>query len=232
LNHLNFELLDIDGALGDSAEEVGLDRGAFLKKGAIAGGGLVAGGAFFGQYLDDAEAAISRRKSKRNDIKILNFAYTLELLEAEFYDQAFKNRIFGADPQLARYTEWVRGHEAQHVLALRGAIRDQGGRAVRKPDFQFGDTVTDVAKYRQTAQQIEDIGVRAYLGQASRILQGPILTVAGTILAVEARHASWIRFLNAPAVPGTPTTALPAPQTFDNPTSEAATLRAAGRFIR
>lgn len=232
MNHLNFELLDIDGAVREAGEAAGFDRSDFLKKGAIAGGGLIAAGAMFGPYLDTAEAAISRRKSKRNDIKILNFALTLEELEADFYRTANSNRVYGTDTQLQRYTEFVAGHEAQHVLFLRGAIRDQGGKAVKKPHFEFGDTVTDVARYRGTAQVLEDIGVRAYLGQASRILQPKLVTAAGTILAIESRHSSWIRFLNAPAVADTPTNALPAPTTFDKPATERVTLSKAGGFIK
>ena len=232
MNHLNLELLDIDGAVRESGEAAGLDRSSFLKKSALAGGGVIAGGAMFTQYLDTAEAAISRRKSKRNDIKILNFALTLEFLEAEFYRLANSNKAYGTNAQLQRYTEWVAGHEAQHVQFLKGAIRAQGGRAVRKPDFQFGDAVTDETKYRATAQALEDVGVRAYLGQAARISQRKLVTAAGTILATEARHASWIRYLNTTPVAGTPEGALPAPRTFDKPASERATLSKAGPFIK
>ena len=231
MNNLNFELLDIDGAVRETAEAAGFDRSDFLKKGAIAGGGLIAGGALFGPYLDTAEAAISRRKSKKNDIRILNFALTLEFLEADFYRMAKSNSVSGTDPQLQRYTEWVAGHEAQHVRFLQGAIRAQGGRPGKKPNFEFGDRVTDVAKYRGTAQVLEDIGVRAYLGQASRILQPKLLTAAGSILAIEARHSSWIRFINAPSVADTPTNVLPAPTTFDKPATEGATLSKARAFI-
>lgn len=231
MNDLNLELLDADGALRESAEAAGLDRGDFLKKSALAGGGLIAGGAIFTQYLDPAEAAISRRKSKRNDIKILNYALTLEMLEEDFYRRAVVNKVFGTNAQLERYTEFVGGHEAQHVLALKGAIRSQGGKPVKMPKFEFADAVTDEAKYRATAQAIEDIGVRAYLGQANRISQSKLLTVAATILAIEARHSSWIRFLNTPAVADTPDNDLPAPRTFDRPASERTTLRKAGAFI-
>ena len=50
----------------------------------LAGGGLLAGGALFNSYLSDAEAAISKRRPKSNDVKILNYALTLEYLQAAF----------------------------------------------------------------------------------------------------------------------------------------------------
>ncbi len=228
MNHLNLESIDSDGAVRDAAETVGLDRSDFLKKGALAGGGLVAGGAFF-SLLGPAEAAISRRKSKRNDVKILNFALTLEFLEAEFYRLAVANKAFGTNAQLQRFAEVVAVHEAKHVTFLKGVLKRS---AIRKPTFDFGDAVTDPAKFAATAKVLEDTGVRAYLGQAANIFQRPILTAAGTILTVEARHAAWIRFIIAPADPTTPVADLPAPRTFDVPASEQATLRKAGPFIK
>jgi len=228
LNQLNLESIDTDGALRDTAEATGLDRGAFLKKSALAGGGLVAGGAFF-SHLGPAEAAISRRKSRTNDKRILNFALTLEFLEAEFYRLALANRAFGANPQLQRFTEVVAAHEAQHVKFLKKAL---GRSAISKPRFDFGAAVTDPAMFARTSQVLEDTGVSAYLGQAANIFQGPILTAAGTILTVEARHAAWIRFILEPADPTTPVPALPSPRTFDRPASERATLRKAAPFIK
>jgi len=228
LNHLNLESMDTDGAIRDAAEAVGIDRSDFLKKGALAGGGLVAGGAFF-SILGPAEAAISSRKSKRNDVKILNFALTLEFLEAEFYRLAVENKAFGSNAQLQKFAEVVASHEAKHVSFLRGALKSS---AVRKPKFDFGAAVTDPAMFAATAQVLEDTGVSAYLGQAAHILQGPILTAAGTILTVEARHAAWIRFINTPADLTTPVEDLPSPRTFDLPATERATLRKAGGFIK
>ena len=228
MNHLNLESIDSDGAVRDAAEAVGLDRSDFLKKGALAGGGLVAGGAFF-SLLGPAEAAISRRKSKRNDVKILNFALTLEFLEAEFYRLALANNASGANARLQKFTEIVADHEAKHVKFLRGALKSK---AVKKPSFDFGAAVTDPAMYAATAQVLEDTGVSAYLGQAANILQGPILTAAGTILTVEARHAAWIRNINVPADLTTDTSDLPSPRTFELPASERTVLRKARPFIK
>ena len=222
----NLDVLDTDGSIRDAAEGAGLDRSAFLKKGALAGGGLLAGGALFGPILSSAEARISTRNlSPRNDIKILNFALTLEFLEAEFYKQAEANKAYGANAQLKRFAEVVADHEARHVSFLRGAL---GSKAIKKPKFDFEDTVTNPAKFAATAQVLEDTGVRAYLGQVANIRQRAVLKAAGTIATVEARHAAWIRFINNPAGAMTATENLPAPRTFDRRRSEKAILKNVG----
>jgi hypothetical protein len=66
---------------------------------------------------------------------------------------------------------------------------------------------------------LEDTGVSAYLGQVKHISQAAVLSAAGTIATVEARHASWIRFING---------VTPAPSDFDKPKSEKAILKAVG----
>ncbi len=218
----DLDVLDADGAIRECAEAAGLDRGDFLKKGVLAGGGLLAGSALFGAYLSPAEAAISRTRSKRNDTRILNYALTLEFLEATFYRQAVANRAAGNNAALARFAEVVAEHEATHVTFLRRAL---GAAAIKRPTFDFGNAVTDQATFAQTAQVLEDTGVSAYLGQVGNIFQRGVLSAAGTIATVEARHAAWIRFING---------ATPAPADFDRPKSERAILRAVGNtgFIK
>ena len=214
---LNLHVVDADGALRETAEAAGLDRSDFLKKGALAGGGLIAGSAAFGTFLSTAEAAISTtRRSKANDVKILNFALTLEFLEAEFYKQAVANQAYGNSADLKRFAEVVADHEADHVKFLRGAL---GSKAIKKPTFDFGDTVTNQAKFAATSQVLEDTGVSAYLGQVKNLFQASVLSAAATITTVEARHASWIRFING---------VTPAPADFDKPKSEKAILKAVG----
>jgi rubrerythrin len=227
MSHLpNLDVLDADGAIRDSAEAAGLDRSDFIKKGVLAGGGLIAGSAMFGPLLSAAEAKISSKKSVKNDIKILNFALTLEYLEAAFYKQAVANAAYGpANPALKRFAEVVAEHEAKHVAFLRGVL---GSKKVKSPKFDFKDTVTDPAKFAATAQVLEDTGVTAYLGQVANIKQGGVLKAAGTIATVEARHAAWIRFINNPALAATPTSKLPAPNDFDKRKSEKAILKAVG----
>lgn len=212
--NLNLESVDADGAIRDAAEAAGLDRSDFLKKSALAGGGLFVGSAMFAQVLSPAEAAISKNKrSKGNDVKILNYALTLEYLEAAFYKKAVANKVYGEDAPLKLFAETVARHEASHVVFLKKALKSE---AIRSPKFNFGDTVTDPKKFAMTAQLLEDTGVSAYLGQIANIFQHGVARSAGKIATVEARHAAWIRFINGN---------IPAPSTFDKARSEDTTLR-------
>jgi hypothetical protein len=213
----NLETVDVDGAVREMAAEAGIDRAGFIKKGAIAGGGILVGSAIFDRYLDPAQAAISKKHSASNDVKILNYALTLEYLEAAFYAQAVANNAFSSD-QFRLFGTTVAGHEAKHVEFLRGVI--PSSKRVKKPAFDFGDAVKNPQTFAATAQVLEDTGVSAYLGQVGNIKQAVVLKAAASVVTVEARHAAWIRTLNADPAN------LPAPASFDTAKSEAAVLKA------
>ena len=217
MSDLNLATIDADGAVREAAEAAGLDRSDFFKKSALAGGGLLVGSAMFSGILGSAEAAISTtKKSAKNDVAILNYALTLEFLEAAFYEQAIANRAYGTSAALKQFAEVVADHERKHVNFLKGALKSA---AVKSPTFDFGDTVTDPAKFAATAQVLEDTGVSAYLGQVGNIRAKGTLAAAATITTVEARHAGWIRNING---------VVGAPNSFDKRKSEASILKAVG----
>jgi hypothetical protein len=221
MDHLKLENLDASGAIRETAEAAGANRAEFLRKGALGGAGLVAGGTLFTSLLAPAEAAISTtRKSLANDIKIGNYALTLEYLEAEFYKQALANKAFPTDAYRV-FAEITGDHEAAHVSALKKIL---GSKAVKKPTFDFGAAVTDPATFAATAQILEDTGVAAYAGQGPNLKTRSIVKAALSIHSVEARHAAWIRFLNTNGTgdPGK----LPAPRAFDPASGEKSVLAA------
>ncbi len=181
------EQFDSDGALQEALENVGPGtRASFLKKVGIGAGTVALGGAFAGAMPQLAGAATAK-----SDVAILNFALTLEYLEAAFYREAVKSGKFTG--KLGRFASIVSAHENAHVAFLKKAL---GAAAVKSPRFDFKGTSTDQAKFKATAQVLEDTGVAAYLGQAGNIKSKAILGAAASVLAVEARHAGWIRDIN------------------------------------
>ncbi len=173
--------LDVDGAIQETGAAVDGDtRAAFLRKAGVTGGALLAGGAFMGAAPKLALGATL----PKGDIAILNFALTLEYLEAAFYTEAVKNDLGGVTQSLA---ELLSSHENTHVTTLKKVL---GSKAVKKPKFDFRDTTSDQKKFLQTSFDLENTGVHAYLGQAGKIQTPAILATAATIVTVEARHAA------------------------------------------
>jgi hypothetical protein len=180
-------VLDVDGAIQETAEKVdGATRASFLRKAGVGAGAVLGGGALMGLLPSVASAGVPK-----SDVAILNYALTLEYLEAAFYTEAVaKGRFSG---KVGSFAKVVKAHEVAHVAALKGAL---GSAAVKKPKFDFQGTTTNMAKFKATAQVLEDTGVAAYLGQVGNIKSKAILLAAGSILPVEARHAGWIRDIN------------------------------------
>lgn len=134
-------------------------------------------------------------------IDVLNFALTLEYLEAEFYTMGLASGgliPMGKDRQIF---ELIEKHEVDHVAFLMAAISGSGGTPVDKPTFDFTaggnfDPFHDYSQFMVLAQAFEDTGVRAYKGQAANLMSnGDVLTAALQIHSVEARHASEVRRL-------------------------------------
>lgn len=185
---ISLETLDRDGALREQEEAVAGDtRADLFRKAGIAGGSLIASGVLFGGLPALASAA---KPSKKQDVAILNYALTLEYLEAAFYKQALSAN-FGGD--LGAFARLVAADEAAHVEFLKRVL---GRAAVKSPRFDFGDTTSNEARFRATAFALETTGVAAYSGQATNLKQVPVIRAAVSILTVEARHAGAIAALN------------------------------------
>ncbi|HEU4470993.1 MAG TPA: ferritin-like domain-containing protein [Flavisolibacter sp.] len=138
---------------------------------------------------------------------VLNFALTLEYLEAEFYKKAVASAPIPAET-LAGYT-LIRDHEVAHVALLRQTITALGETPVTLTaanfDFSggngsqtgpFANVFTNYDVLLAVSQAFEDTGVRAYKGQAANLISNnDVLKAALQIHSVEARHAAYIRKL-------------------------------------
>lgn len=166
------------------------DRRNFLKWAGIVGVGAglaVTGVGVGGRQLAEAQ-------SDENDLEILNYALTLEYLEAEFYKQGLDGTVLsGRERDLV---EPILEHENAHVSSLTATINKLGGTPVAKPKFKFPEgTFTDKAKFLQTATTFEELGVNAYHGQVTQVKAVPILAAAAAIAGVESRHAAILQDL-------------------------------------
>jgi rubrerythrin len=136
---------------------------------------------------------------------VLNFALTLEYLEAEFYNQGTAKGVIPAANRA--YLANITRDENNHVAFLKTVITSLGSSPVAKPQIDlsggngtgngpFKAALTDYATFLTVAQVFEDTGVRAYKGQAPALAGNQVvLTAALSIHAVEARHAAAIRML-------------------------------------
>ena len=167
------------------ADSEDLSRSEVLLKGALAAG-AVYGTLAVGPFVRRALGAMGG-----GDVDILNFALTLEYLEAKFYEEA-KSRA-KASGELKSLVNLLASDEQQHVEALAATIKKLGGKPVAEPKFDFSYSAT--GGFLKLAQTFEDTGVSAYDGAAPMIKSPDTLAAAGAIAQVEARHAAAIRLL-------------------------------------
>lgn len=147
------------------------------------------------------------------DVEVLNYALTLEHLEATFYRDGLATigqaGITGLGFQLGVFSRLGENgaHEADHVVTLTDVITHLGGTPVQEGAYDFG--YADAAGFLQVAQALEDTGVAANTGAAQYLTENDeLLTAALTIHGVDARHASYLAILNG---------AVPYPDAFNAP---------------
>ena len=199
-------------------------RDALRKGGSM--GALVAAGLRLGS-VPVALAALTKEaygQAPSDVLDVLQFAFVLENLENEFYRAVLGTSAVAAQnaafapvralvPAAARDAlAQIQKHEQQHVDFLKAAIPLFGGSApsITASDFDFtggngsgtgpfARATTELDFLLLAAQAFEDTGVRAYKGQAGRLLingndnADVALESALRIHSVEARHASKIR---------------------------------------
>ncbi len=211
---ISLERVDVDGAVRETAHEAGeaLESGdtrlGFLKKAGLAGGAVMGSGALLGALSPAGAMAAGKGKGRppasfgKGDVGILNFALTLEYLEAAFYNEATANNkktsFLKKNKQAQVFLKTVTADENAHVAYLKKAL---GSKAIAAPKVDFGATTSSEASFIKTSVALENTGVHAYSGQALNIAAPSTVAAALSILTIEARHAS-VAGLLLKATPG------------------------------
>lgn len=137
-------------------------------------------------------------------LDVLQFALLLEHLEADFYARGVAaSGLIPAEDRTIFTT--ISSHETTHVQALQALITAKGATPIAKPAFDFTAKgalagfnfgASQYETFKALAMAFEDTGVRAYKGQAARLLNDKAaLNAALSIHSVEARHAAEVRRL-------------------------------------
>jgi hypothetical protein len=163
--------------------------------------------------------ASSSSTANAADLKIVNYALTLEYLESEFYAKVAAAGLFkGATLTTLKL---FGSEEADHVTALHALALKLGGPAAPKPKGKF--PVKSAASVATLAATVENLGASAYLGQAPLIQSPEVLAAALSIHSIEARHAATLNLL---------TKMNPTPNgAFAKPATMAEVLKAVTPFI-
>lgn len=161
----------------------------------------------------------------KDDLEVLNYALTLEHLEYAFYRDGVGRFEFGKDTfglSIDDSLAAIRDHEGAHVKALTDAVASLSGTPVAEATYDFGDAYTDPKAFLATAVALEATGVKAYDGAAQYLADRDLLTAAGSIVAIEARHSSYLNQI---------TGASPFPGPFESTLPPDEVLKIAGPFF-
>ena len=146
-----------------------------------------------------------------SDLEILNYALTLELLEADAYAVALSLNVLTG--RALGYFRDFAAHEAAHVDAVTATIKQLGGTPVTKPagGYNYAGVPRGEAALLAFFQVVEAVGASAYLGAAPSVKNLDVLAAALSIHASEAEHTAALADLVAPG------TDLFAPESFATP---------------
>lgn len=125
-----------------------------------------------------------------SDLKIVNYALTLEYLESQFYAKVVSSGLFHG--KTLSVLKSFGAEEDQHVIALHKVASGLGTPAT-KPMGKF--PINSAAQVTALAAAVENTGAAAYLGQAGNIQSKEILAAALAIHTIEARHAATLNTL-------------------------------------
>ncbi len=138
------------------------------------------------------------------DVKVLNYALSLEQLEANLYKQAQQRLTSGGTNDVGifipglgiassqpdvQYIDEFRKVEQEHRDFLTAAL---GAAAIKPFQYNFGIQTMTRQQVLNLVLTAEALGVHAYLGAIPYLQTRTYLQIAGAILGTEARHTAVI----------------------------------------
>lgn len=142
------------------------------------------------------EASPTAAISLESDLDVLNYALTLELAENAFLrDNLPSFPDLGTDSfgfSVAEQVGLWASQEAIHVATLTDVVASLGGTPVEEDVYDFEEEAADEDAFLETLLAFANLAVGAYNGGGQFLSDPALLTTAGTIVSVEARHAAYM----------------------------------------
>ncbi len=191
-------------------------RRRFMRE--LAGAGALAS---FAALLSSCGQQKVKQQSRANgaavDREVINYALTLEFLEADFYKRVTKSGLFSGRQK--KLFDQIYQNELAHVQALKSTAKEAGG-AVAPPKTNFDTVFAGGARsVLHTAAKLENLGAAAYLGAAREVTNAQVLASALSIHSIEGRHAGVLNHVIGESF--VPDGALATPMSRDEVLSEA-----------
>lgn len=177
------------------------NRRNFLKLGGL---GLMVAGLTLAGCNDDDDHNMGGGNGEifdlgPGDVGVLNYAYALEQLEADFYTKVVNSFYSGISSEERQILTDLYHHEVIHRDFFKAAISGVTQNVLPTLEFQYnGVDFSNRNSVLATAKALEDTGVAAYNAAGKYISNLDYLVIAGKIVSVEARHAAAIRDLINP----------------------------------
>lgn len=159
-------------------------RARALRAAAL-GGASLAGASLVSAWARPERSAA--RPSRAQDVRILKFLLVLEDAQAAFYAAALRGGALRGE--LLELARTVAPQEREHAELLR---RRLGSDAPPRPKLDFTEATSRPVTFQRTAIDLEEATAAAYIGQGASLTPGAVIDAA-RIVAVEARHAAWLR---------------------------------------
>jgi rubrerythrin len=170
--------------MGAARAAGGITRSQLIVRGALATGALYGAGAV-APFVERALAV-----GRGGDLAVVDFALTLERVEAAFYKKATATP--GLPPDVKRLLAEIATHENDHVQQLTQTLQQVGATPGPAPKPSFPGLSGTSAVLGQ-AVTLEDTGVGAYNGAIPQLSSPDLRGDFGSIVQVEGRHAGALR---------------------------------------
>lgn len=174
---------------------------------AAALGGAAFAGAIFGAKPARADFIENVGKVLYLDPIVLNFAFEMEELEADFFNRAVRSSAFGAASESQRNVlSLIAIQDQKHfddINQLRGRLGYKPGghfeslnqSSSRRPKFFRYPSISTPQKLMETSIDLKETVLFAYHGAVGLVKDPALLKLAAAIAGVEGRHAAVLRLL-------------------------------------